>query len=47
MAAGHIGTAGVEASRGGDRTLRPVSVFRPLGVTEDMVHPVTHQLGNR
>lgn len=42
MATGHIGASGTEASRGGDCTLRPVSVLPSLGVTEDMVHSVTH-----
>ena len=44
---GDIGMSRVETSYGGDRTLRPVSVLSSLGVTEDMIHSVTHQLGNR
>lgn len=47
MATGHVGASGMETSHGGDRTLRPVSALPSLGVTEDMIHSVTHQLGNR
>ena len=44
---GDSGASRVEVSYGGDRTLRPVSVPPSLGMTEDMIHSVTHQLGNR
>ena len=47
MAAGHIGVSGVEAACGGKCTPRPVCVLPPLGMTEDMIHPAPHQLGNR
>lgn len=41
MTTGHVGVSGMEASRGGDCTLRPVSLLPSLGVTEDMIHSVT------
>ena len=47
MATGHIGASGMEASCGGNRPLRSASVLPPLGMTEEMIHSVTHQLGNR
>ena len=47
MATGHIGAPRMEASCGGNRPLRSASVLPPLGMTQEMIHSATHQLGNR
>ncbi len=47
MATGHVSASRMEAPGGGNRPLRPASVLPSLGLTEEMIHSVTHQLGER